>query len=147
MPKCINCTKTQAKLNNGSLCKECFTINDTNEFIITDEINSDDGRSPLFQTNSYDREIIEVLKNGLLQEKNCDVEIKLLLKEQITIIDNLFAEMKKYDKLNKHSKTSSSSDSSSNSDDDCEFEKIIIDKYDVERVDTESSSLLPKYEN
>ena len=83
----------------------------------------------------------------MLQEKNRDIEIKLLLKEQITIIDNLFAEMKKYVKLNKHSKTSSSSDSSGNGDDNCESEKIIIDKYDVERVDTESSGLLPKYEN
>ena len=26
MPKCVNCSKTQAKLNNGQLCKECFIM-------------------------------------------------------------------------------------------------------------------------
>ena len=63
------CSKTQAKLKNGSLCKECCTINDNNEFIIIYEINSEDSISPFLHTNSYDREIIEVLIEGMIQEK------------------------------------------------------------------------------
>ena len=50
---------------------------------MTDDIYSEDRRSSLFHTNPYDREIVDVLIEDMIQEKNRDMEIKLLLKERI----------------------------------------------------------------
>ena len=39
MPKCIICEKVQAKLNNGSLCRNCFLNEDKENFILIDNYN------------------------------------------------------------------------------------------------------------
>ena len=48
MPKCVNCSKTQAKLNNGQLCKECFIMVENKE---------NNNLASQFNADSYDSSV------------------------------------------------------------------------------------------
>ena len=77
MPKCTKCNYTQSRLNKGALCKRCFQqkinpVNPVNEASIDKSCD--------------DRSILDLIKGSMLQEKECNAEIKHILQEQITFL-------------------------------------------------------------
>ena len=69
MPQCANCSKTQAKLNKGQLCKECYMMNHINEIADLDDLESQAN-----QDNRYDSRVISPASNNVV---TCDRENKL----------------------------------------------------------------------
>ena len=107
MPNCSKCSKSQAKLNKGALCKSCFQkkinkIMDTSAAIVReDEI--------------HERNIIDLIKENMSQEKMLSSEIINILKDQIehlktdiiyknTLIESLMTEL--YNRNNAEIKSS-----------------------------------------
>ena len=81
MPNCSKCSNSQAKLNKGALCKPCFQkkIHKVLDSSITslddDIINTED---------LHERDLINLIKDNMAQEKMFNTEIVTILKEQIT---------------------------------------------------------------
>ena len=86
MPKCVNCSNKQSKLNRGRLCRACFNnINDVNKTnsLTCEDANTDDVvNEPSFN----DRQIIDLIKENMTQEKKWNEERTQLLLSQIEFL-------------------------------------------------------------
>ena len=101
MPNCSKCSNSQARLNKGALCKTCFqrkihkVMNSSRDNGTNEDINI---------AEVHEREVINLIKDNMSQEKAFNSEIVTLLKEQIehmkteithknTLIENLMTEL------------------------------------------------------
>ena len=75
MPSCSNCSKVQAKLCKGAVCKPCFNKKINGDSMAT---NIDVGDSL-----SSDRLVIDMIKENMTQERQWNAEIISHLKDSI----------------------------------------------------------------
>ena len=76
MPKCSKCTIVQAKLIKGQLCRSCYSCDN--------ESNDDELNTELLS----ERNIVDLIKKNMLQEKKWNAEIINLLREQVDYLKN-----------------------------------------------------------
>ena len=94
MPKCCNCKKTQARLNKGGFCKACYQHKDNP--IITDgvinikDINSTVNMDGSIEDGNYeivnDRNVINLFKESMLNERKWNEDMQLVLKQQVEFL-------------------------------------------------------------
>lgn len=88
MPQCVVCETVQARLNDGDLCRLCFSDKDT-EVLIKANYNNDESSNG---TNkclpSIEKGMIDLIKENMIQEKKWNLEITELLKDQINYLKN-----------------------------------------------------------
>ena len=94
MPKCCKCSKTQAKLNKGGLCKACFKIK-YNPEIIESVIKITDSADDINESIDMDHNeiisdccTINVIKQSMLSERKCNDEMQAILKQQVEFLQN-----------------------------------------------------------
>ena len=117
MSKCVNCSNKQSKLNRGKFCQVCFNdINCVNKNNSTFEHKNTD--EVINETSFNDRQIIDMIKENMIQEKKSNEERTQLLVDQIEflkseiLVKNTFIE-RLIVKLSSKKGTTSNSDCSS----------------------------------
>ena len=79
--KCIKCNKTQAKLNKGQLCKDCFNKK-INPMFCTNTGMDDESDDNLDEMLN-DRTLIDFIKENMMKEHIRHGEMFTILKEQV----------------------------------------------------------------
>ena len=90
MPACGICGTTQSRLNNGDLCKLCNNDKKVDNDTIT-ETTIDNNKLPILNTSgndddSDDRNIIEVIKQCMINEKYCENDLVNSYKGQVNYL-------------------------------------------------------------
>ena len=89
MPACGICGTTQSRLNKGELCKSCNNDKKVDNDTIT-ETTIDNNKLPILNTSgnddSDDRNILEVIKQCMINEIYCEKELVNSYKEQVNYL-------------------------------------------------------------
>ena len=93
MGACVNCSSYQSRLCKGRLCKECFNKNKKSKVTLNKNVHpidnteySDDDE--LNKSVLEDRNVINMIKESMLEEKAYNKEIIMLLKDQVDHLKN-----------------------------------------------------------
>ena len=93
MPCCNNnnCNRVQNKLNKNGLCKTC-NINEINKIGMSSSLSIDNEATNVNNIPEMDdiveRDVIDLLKEHMMQEKKRDAEVIDMLKEVICFLRN-----------------------------------------------------------
>ena len=86
MPKCVNCSKAQSKLNPGDLCKSCIQLKSDDIYILKDEYSDNDDtlNSEIFpNVTSQERGVIDIIKEHMIIQQQQQQDYIDLLRNQI----------------------------------------------------------------
>ena len=80
MPKCSKCNNNQGKLNKGALCKTCFKEK------INKQVETIEDVEPITPESDYDRNVINMIKQQMLMEKERYEDTLLMLKDHVDFL-------------------------------------------------------------